>query len=404
MNVVFYMENNHAGGMDTFLINLINNWDSCDKVTIVCNKNHPGLLILKSKIKGNINCIDYDIKTGYEIADKTLFFTPIIIRKIVRQILKIFLSYYQFKSLKKIFSKISSQNLIVVNGGYPGGETSRLASIAWASLGREKNIHTFHNFSTKPFFLMKFFENFIDKKLEKSVTHMVSVSKACLDSIKLRKHFKKNNKLSYIFNGVSFNDLDSSTKLNLRKSLNIKNGLICLMLGTYEKRKGHEFLINSFNRACLVSENLYLVICGDSYENDKKYVEKIRNNSVFKKKIFLLNYIKNGKDLINQSDIVLISSQEWESFGFTAVEAMARKKPVISTNIGGLREVVGTHLETGFLFEKNDIDGFSEAIIKLSSDERLRKKIGLNGYERGKQLFDVNIMSRKYKNLISQGY
>ena len=76
VNVVFYMENNHAGGMDTFLINLINNWDSFDKVIIVCNKNHPGLSILKSKIKGNINFIDYDIKTGYEIADKTLFFTP----------------------------------------------------------------------------------------------------------------------------------------------------------------------------------------------------------------------------------------------------------------------------------------------------------------------------------------
>ena len=37
----------------------------------------------------------------------------------------------------------------------------------------------------------------------------------------------------------------------------------------------------------------------------------------------------------------MVASQEWESFGWTVIEAMVRSKPVVSTNAGGLAEVIG---------------------------------------------------------------
>ena len=107
------------------------------------------------------------------------------------------------------------------------------------------------------------------------------------------------------------------------------------MLGTYEKRKGHDFLFKAFDKVYEENQNVSLIVCGDSKTEDRKYVESLRLKSKSRNKIYLLNYINNGSLLIKQADILLIASQEWESFGWTAIESMARKIPVVSTNSGG---------------------------------------------------------------------
>jgi hypothetical protein len=51
MRICIFTENNYKGGLDTFLINLIKDWpNSNDIFTIVCNKDHPGLSYLESKL------------------------------------------------------------------------------------------------------------------------------------------------------------------------------------------------------------------------------------------------------------------------------------------------------------------------------------------------------------------
>ena len=51
MKICFFTENYYKGGLDTFLINLINAWpDTNDQLTVVCNDSHPGLVTLAEKI------------------------------------------------------------------------------------------------------------------------------------------------------------------------------------------------------------------------------------------------------------------------------------------------------------------------------------------------------------------
>ena len=47
MKIVLFTENQRFGGLDTFIINLVNNWpDKNDTFFIICNQNHPGLQYL----------------------------------------------------------------------------------------------------------------------------------------------------------------------------------------------------------------------------------------------------------------------------------------------------------------------------------------------------------------------
>ena len=63
---------------------------------------------------------------------------------------------------------------------------------------------------------------------------------------------------------------------------------------------------------------------------------------------------------------VFVMSSMFESFGKAAVEAMSRKCPVVSTSVGGLKEVVGKEEN---LYTKNDLSRFTDRIKRLSEDK-----------------------------------
>jgi L-malate glycosyltransferase len=89
--------------------------------------------------------------------------------------------------------------------------------------------------------------------------------------------------------------------------------------------------------------------------------------------VFLGNQVAVN-ELLGIADIYFLPSEN-ESFGLSALEAMASEAPVVATNIGGIPEVV-TDGETGFLCDLGDTDTMAERILRLVEDEELRKRMG----------------------------
>ena len=75
---------------------------------------------------------------------------------------------------------------------------------------------------------------------------------------------------------------------------------------------------------------------------------------------------------------------------------MARKIPVVSTNSGGLKEVIGKNGVSGFCHNINEIDEYSSSIIKLLNSQNLREKISQNAYNRVTSLFSQKKMINDY--------
>ena len=77
--------------------------------------------------------------------------------------------------------------------------------------------------------------------------------------------------------------------------------------------------------------------------------------------------------LIPQCDVLLLPSR-MESFGLTALEAMACGVVPVSTRVGGLREVI-THGVDGFLEEVGDVEAQARRVLEILSDEKLRTRL-----------------------------
>ena len=103
------------------------------------------------------------------------------------------------------------------------------------------------------------------------------------------------------------------------------------------------------------------------------------------------------REYLSVADLLLLPSQS-ESFGLTALEAMACEAPVIATRVGGIPEVVEDG-GCGFLFEIGDVDRMARAALKVLGDDTERKRLGARGREIALSNFTTDKIIPQYEEL-----
>lgn len=167
---------------------------------------------------------------------------------------------------------------------------------------------------------------------------------------------------------------------------------------------GIEYLIKAFSD--LVKENkkdIRLMIVGNGPE--KENLEKLCDELNIISKITFTGNIDNNKvsDYINMMDIVCISSLS-ESFGVAAVEACACGRPVVSTNVGGLKEIVIDNYN-GYTVDPKNSDLIKEKLQILIDDESKIREFSVNArkiaVEKYNWIENAKIMKNLYEKIIT---
>ncbi|MDI9432757.1 MAG: glycosyltransferase family 4 protein [Planctomycetota bacterium] len=103
---------------------------------------------------------------------------------------------------------------------------------------------------------------------------------------------------------------------------------------------------------------------------------------------------------------VLAMPSHWEGFGLTAAEAMAAGKPVVGTDVPGLREVLEEGA-TGFLVPVGEAEALADKLLALLRDPQRAAEMGRSGHFRARELFDGARCSEKwlttYQSLLAAG-
>lgn len=181
------------------------------------------------------------------------------------------------------------------------------------------------------------------------------------------KYFKIEKDIHVITNFVDTNRFQHSDKSHFKKMLAPNGERILAHVSNFRKVKRVDDVIKTFAKVHAEMPSKLLMI-GDGPE--RQHAEELSRCMGLEDAVRFLGKQEQMEEILSIADLFLLPSQ-YESFGLAALEAMACRVPVISTNAGGLPEI-NVHGETGFLSNVGDTEEMAQhALYILSSDERL---------------------------------
>lgn len=141
-----------------------------------------------------------------------------------------------------------------------------------------------------------------------------------------------------------------------------------------------------------------LILMGDG--PDRSTAEWMVRKKGLAKRVFFLGKQDNVQEKLALADLMLMPS-ELESFGLAALEAMACKVPAVSTNVGGIPELI-EHGKTGYLAEVGDVETMAKYSVEVLSDDAKLKNMGeLARYEAQSRFCSTKIIS-KYEDFYAR--
>lgn len=158
-------------------------------------------------------------------------------------------------------------------------------------------------------------------------------------------------------------------KQEARRLLNIKEGRVILFFGYVRSYKGLHTLIEAMP-SVLHELGVQLLIVGEFYEDERVYRDAIRQLGVEASVTVVADYVPNDRVRLyfSAADVVVLPYVSATQSGIVQI-AYNFSKPVISTNVGGLPEVVRDG-ETGFLVPPEDPQALAAAIVRFYREDR----------------------------------
>jgi len=166
-----------------------------------------------------------------------------------------------------------------------------------------------------------------------------------------------------------------------------------LFVGRLEKRKGFDYLWKAFKLVKQEIPNCRLIVVGPGFRLRNKYQKRIDRHGL--KDVIFTGYAAYSElpRYYKTADIVCFPATGWESFGIVLLEAMSLGKPIVASSIDGYLTVLTDGVE-GIAVPPRNVDALAGAILKLGTDERLRREMGARGKPRARE-FDWSHIARR---------
>jgi glycosyltransferase involved in cell wall biosynthesis len=131
------------------------------------------------------------------------------------------------------------------------------------------------------------------------------------------------------------------------------------------------------------------MVGGPQRAEEHEYLARLRSRAAelgLEQRIRFLGQRSDVKQLLAASDIFCQPNLTPDSFGLSFVEALWARRPVVTTALGGAREIVND--ACGFLVAPGDVSGIARSLEQLIENPELRARLGSAGAERATELCD----------------
>jgi L-malate glycosyltransferase len=206
-------------------------------------------------------------------------------------------------------------------------------------------------------------------------------------------NFKIEKDIKVIYNFVDVKRFNRKPIDAFKKIISPNGEKILLHASNFRKVKRVEDVVKVFLGVNKVIPSKLLFV-GDGPE--RPAIEQMCRESCGHSDIRFVGKQEQMEDILAVSDVFILPS-EYESFGLAALEAMAARVPVISTNAGGLPEV-NVNGYCGYMSNVGDIKDMVANTLKIISDPVVYEQFKSNALEQAKK-FDISVIVPEYEAL-----
>lgn len=233
----------------------------------------------------------------------------------------------------------------------------------------------------------------------KRFRHYIAISDTFKDML-VERGFKS-EEIFTVYNGIDMEqklEYVSKEEFLNRYKIEHQGKIIVGIIARLDQVKDHQTFIKGAEILIKKRKDIVFLIAGDG--NDEKRLMALVQELGLKNHIHFLGFVKDQYSFLNAIDINTLTSLS-ESFPYAILEGALMKKPIISTNVGGLKQLVEQG-KNGYLVEVGDVEGLANKIDDLSLDKSRIKEMGENLYKKVEENFSSDTMARKHVKIYEQ--
>lgn len=203
-----------------------------------------------------------------------------------------------------------------------------------------------------------------------------------------------------LYNGIDLKKIETANRgLAKRQELGLPpNALAIGVIANIRVAKGHQYLLEAFNRIAPHVPQACLLICGFAGDHDlMKTLQRLAAAGGAAGRVRFMNSRNDIPEMLHALDVVVSPSLS-EGFSNAILEAMAAGKPVIATRVGGSPEQIIDGV-TGLLVPPQDAGAIAQALLRLLRSPGLRREMGTAAQRHVQENFSVAIMTRNHTRL-----
>lgn len=287
------------------------------------------------------------------------------------------------------------------------GHYGLAARLAASSFINSVKVHTYHGhlFSTYQGLRGKFYMH-LEKKLARTWDAQIAISNSQREELIHQYKVCDADKVHLIPLGIDterFKQRDETFRQQLRTSLKIADDEVCIaIIARLDPIKNHALFIYAIHGLVARQYKIKALVIGDGVlrEQLQRQAQLLNLLEVDSPVLRFMSWQDKVEEVLPAVDIVALTSLS-EGTPVSLLEAQAASIPIVSTDVGGVRDIMINEL-TGYLIPNNDLNALIEKLSLLIKDSALRKSMGDQGRKMVNECFSYERLTADIEELYTR--
>ncbi|OFZ14440.1 MAG: hypothetical protein A3D92_19535 [Bacteroidetes bacterium RIFCSPHIGHO2_02_FULL_44_7] len=259
--------------------------------------------------------------------------------------------------------------------------------------------HVFHSYFGK--FKTRLFK-LIERRMAKRSDAIIAISNIQKHELTVVHGICRPDKVHVIplgFDLQPFHDKRLSERARIREKYTINENEIAIgIIGRLAPIKNHDMFFAAMEQVLASTrQKIKIFVVGDGSERAHVEERAAQINQKYGAVVCLTSWITDIGAFNAGMDIICLTSRN-EGTPVSLIEAQAGGVPVVTTDVGGVRDVV-VEGETGYIVDPNDVKQFAQRVLFLIENEKKRTEMSQNGWNFVQEKFHYSTLVKNVRQL-----